>query len=102
MISTGAHQAIEFQNPIRMLFNYEMTCLPKRFRFEGNKQVGADRDSRPEPWEAPCAGLAPTVSICSVSTASANIRRAHAVHPVSALQREYSAPFQRPPSAQVL
>jgi aryl-alcohol dehydrogenase-like predicted oxidoreductase len=25
-----------------------MTCLPKRFRFEGNKQVGADRDSRPE------------------------------------------------------
>jgi aryl-alcohol dehydrogenase-like predicted oxidoreductase len=32
----------------------------------------------------------------------ANIRRADAVHPVSALQSEYSAPFQRPPSAQVL
>jgi hypothetical protein len=25
-----------------------------------------------------------------------NIRRADAVHPVSALQSEYSAPFQRP------
>ena len=51
-----------------------MICLPKRFRFEGNKQVGADRNSRPEhireAWKAPCAGLAPTVSTCSISTAS--------------------------------
>ena len=28
--------------------NDEMMCSPKRFRFERNKQVGADSDSRPE------------------------------------------------------
>ena len=96
------------------------------FRFEGGKQVGAERAAGPSisvrRWRAPCAGLAPTISTCSISTAVdpavpiedvagavgdlvkqgkvrffglseagiANIRRAHAVHPVSALQSEYS------------
>ena len=96
------------------------------FRFEGGKQVGTDRDSRPETIRAavegslkrlgtdhidliyqhrvdpavPMEDVAGTVAdlvkqgkarFFGLSEAGvANIRRAHAVHPVSALQSEYS------------
>ena len=96
------------------------------FRFEGGKQVGTDRDSRPETIRAavegslkrlgtdhidliyqhrvdpavPMEDVAGTVAdlvkqgkarFFGLSEAGvANIRRAHAVYPVSALQSEYS------------
>ena len=96
------------------------------FRFEGGKQVGIDRDSRPETIRAavegslrrlgtdhidliyqhrvdpavPMEDVAGTVAdlvsqgkvrFFGLSEAGvANIRRAHAVHPVSAVQSEYS------------
>src|ERR1035438_338359 len=96
------------------------------FRFEGGKQVGTERDSRPEHIRQAVEGslrrlgthyidllyqhrLDPAVPIEEVAGAVAdlvsqgkvrffglseagiaNIRRAHAVHPVSALQSEYS------------
>jgi aryl-alcohol dehydrogenase-like predicted oxidoreductase len=96
------------------------------FRFEGGKQVGTDRDSRPETIRAavdgslkrlgmdhidliyqhrvdpavPMEDVAGTVAdlvkqgkvrFFGLSEAGvANIRRAHAVHPVSAVQSEYS------------
>jgi aryl-alcohol dehydrogenase-like predicted oxidoreductase len=96
------------------------------FRFEGGKQVGNERDSRPEHIRDAVEGslrrlrtdhidllyqhrIDPAVPIEEVAGAvgelvktgkvrffglseagKANIRRAHAVHPVSALQSEYS------------
>jgi len=96
------------------------------FRMEGGKQVGAERDSRPERIRAAVEGslarlktdhvdliyqhrIDPAVPIEEVAgvvgdlvrqgqaryfglseAGAANIRRAHAVHPVSALQSEYS------------
>src|SRR5271156_5262693 len=96
------------------------------FRIEGGKQVGGERDSRPEQIRAAVEGslrrlqtdhidllyqhrIDPAVPIEEVAGAvgelvkagkvrffglseagKANIRRAHAVHPVSALQSEYS------------
>jgi aryl-alcohol dehydrogenase-like predicted oxidoreductase len=96
------------------------------FRLEGGKQVGTERDSRPEHIRAAVEGslrrlrtdhidllyqhrIDPVVPIEEVAGAVgdlvqrgkvrffglseagvANIRRAHAVHPVSALQSEYS------------
>jgi aryl-alcohol dehydrogenase-like predicted oxidoreductase len=96
------------------------------FRFEGGKQVGTDRDSRPETIRAAVEGslkrlgmdhidliyqhrVDPAVPMEDVAGAVAdlvkqgkarffglseagvaNIRRAHAVHPVSAVQSEYS------------
>src|SRR5271156_1599158 len=96
------------------------------FRLEGGKQVGGERDSRPEQIRAAVEGslrrlqtdhidllyqhrIDPAVPIEEVAGAvgelvkagkvrffglseagKANIRRAHAVHPVSALQSEYS------------
>ena len=96
------------------------------FRFEGGKQVGAERDSRPEHIREAVEGslrrlgtdhidllyqhrIDPAVPIEEVAgtvgelvkqgkvrffglseAGVANIRRAHAVHPVSALQSEYS------------
>jgi aryl-alcohol dehydrogenase-like predicted oxidoreductase len=96
------------------------------FRFEGGKQVGAERDSRPEHIREAVEGslrrlgtdyidllyqhrIDPAVPIEEVAgtvgdlvkqgkvrffglseAGTANIRRAHAVHPVSALQSEYS------------
>ena len=96
------------------------------FRFEGGKQVGAERDSRPERIREAVEGslrrlgtdhidllyqhrIDPAVPIEEVAgtvgalvtqgkvrffglseAGTANIRRAHAVHPVSALQSEYS------------
>jgi len=96
------------------------------FRFEGGKQVGAERDSRPDHIRKEVEGslrrlgtdyidllyqhrVDPAVPIEEVSGAVAdlvkqgkvrffglseagiaNIRRAHAAHPVSALQSEYS------------
>ena len=96
------------------------------FRMEGGKQVGAERDSRPERIRAAVEGslgrlktdhvdliyqhrVDPAVPIEEVAGAVgdlvrqgkaryfglseagvANIRRAHAVHPVSAVQSEYS------------
>jgi aryl-alcohol dehydrogenase-like predicted oxidoreductase len=96
------------------------------FRIEGGKQVGAERDSRPDHIREAVEGslrrlrtetidllyqhrVDPAVPIEDVAGAvgdlveqgkvryfglseagAANIRRAHAVHPVSALQSEYS------------
>jgi aryl-alcohol dehydrogenase-like predicted oxidoreductase len=96
------------------------------FRLEGGRQVGTDRDSRPERIREAVEGslrrlgtgyidllyqhrIDPAVPIEDVAGAvsdlvkqgkvrffglseagAANIRRAHAVHPVSALQSEYS------------
>jgi len=96
------------------------------FRLEGGKQVGSERDSRPEHIREAVEGslrrlrtdhidllyqhrIDPAVPIEEVAGAvgelvktgkvrffglseagKANIRRAHAVHPVSALQSEYS------------
>jgi aryl-alcohol dehydrogenase-like predicted oxidoreductase len=96
------------------------------FRIEGGKQVGSERDSRPEHIREAVEGslrrlrtdhidllyqhrIDPAVPIEEVAGAvgelvkmgkvrffglseagKANIRRAHAVHPVSALQSEYS------------
>jgi aryl-alcohol dehydrogenase-like predicted oxidoreductase len=96
------------------------------FRFEGGKQVGSERDSRPEYIREAVEGslrrlqtdhidllyqhrIDPAVPIEEVAgtvgelvkagsvrffglseAGKANIRRAHAVHPVSALQSEYS------------
>ncbi len=96
------------------------------FRIEGGKQVGAERDSRPEHIREAVEGslrrlqtdhidllyqhrIDPAVPIEEVAgvvgelvkagkvrffglseAGKANIRRAHAVHPVSALQSEYS------------
>jgi aryl-alcohol dehydrogenase-like predicted oxidoreductase len=96
------------------------------FRFEGNKQAGTDRDSRPEHIRKAVEGslrrlnsdyidllyqhrIDPAVPIEEVAGTVGelikqgkvrffglseagidNIRRAHAVHPVSALQSEYS------------
>ena len=96
------------------------------FRFEGGKQVGAERASRPEHIREAVEGslrrlgtdyidllyqhrIDPAVPIEEVAgtvgalvkqgkvrffglseAGAANIRRAHAVHPVSALQSEYS------------
>jgi aryl-alcohol dehydrogenase-like predicted oxidoreductase len=96
------------------------------FRFEGGKQVGTERDSRPEHIREAVEGslrrlgtdhidllyqhrIDPAVPIEDVAgtvgdlvrqgkvrffgmseAGVANIRRAHAVHPVSALQSEYS------------
>ena len=96
------------------------------FRFEGGKQVGVERDSRPATIRAAVDGslrrlatdridllyqhrVDPAVPIEDVAgtvgelvragkvrffglseAGAANIRRAHAVHPVSALQSEYS------------
>jgi aryl-alcohol dehydrogenase-like predicted oxidoreductase len=96
------------------------------FRFEGGKQLGIERDSRPEHIREAVEGslrrlstdhidllyqhrIDPAVPIEEVAGAvgalvqqgkvrffglseagTANIRRAHAVHPVSALQSEYS------------
>jgi aryl-alcohol dehydrogenase-like predicted oxidoreductase len=96
------------------------------FRFENGKQVGAERDSRPEQIREAVEGslrrlgtdhidllyqhrVDPSVPIEEVAgtvgdlvkegkvrffglseAGVANIRRAHAVHPVSALQSEYS------------
>jgi aryl-alcohol dehydrogenase-like predicted oxidoreductase len=96
------------------------------FRLEGGKQVGSERDSRPEHIREAVEGslrrlrtdhidllyqhrIDPAVPIEEVAGAAgelvktgkvrffglseagkANIRRAHAVHPVSALQSEYS------------
>ena len=96
------------------------------FRFEGGKQVGTERDSRPEHIREAVEGslrrlgtdyidllyqhrIDPAVPIEEVAgtvgdlvkqgkvrffglslAGTANIRRAHAVHPVSALQSEYS------------
>jgi aryl-alcohol dehydrogenase-like predicted oxidoreductase len=96
------------------------------FRLQGDKQVGAERDSRPEHIHEAVEGslrrlqtdhidllyqhrIDPAVPIEDVAGAvaqlvkagkvrffglseagKANIRRAHAVHPVSALQSEYS------------
>jgi aryl-alcohol dehydrogenase-like predicted oxidoreductase len=96
------------------------------FRIEGGKQVGTERDSRPEHIRAAVEGslhrlgtdyidllyqhrIDPAVPIEEVAgtvgelvkagkvhffglseAGNANIRRAHAVHPVSALQSEYS------------
>src|SRR5271163_3471393 len=96
------------------------------FRFEGGKQVGAERDSRPQHIREAVEGslcrlgtdyidllyqhrIDPAVPIEEVAgtvgdlvkqgkvrffglseAGIANIRRAHAVHPVSALQSEYS------------
>ena len=96
------------------------------FRFEGGKQAGTDRDSRPEHIREAVEGslrrlgtdhidllyqhrVDPAVPMEDVAgtvgdlvkqgkvrffglseAGAANIRRAHAVHPVSALQSEYS------------
>src|SRR5476651_1392299 len=96
------------------------------FRFEGGKQVGVERSSRPEKIREAVEGslrrlgtdyidllyqhrIDPAVPIEDVAgtvgdlvtqgkvrffglseAGTANIRRAHAVHPVSALQSEYS------------
>jgi aryl-alcohol dehydrogenase-like predicted oxidoreductase len=96
------------------------------FRFEGGKQVGSERDSRPEHVREAVEGslrrlgtdhidllyqhrIDPAVPIEEVAgmvgqlvkqgkvrffglseAGVANLRRAHAVHPVSALQSEYS------------
>jgi aryl-alcohol dehydrogenase-like predicted oxidoreductase len=96
------------------------------FRIEGGKQVGGDRDSRPEHIREAVEGslrrlqadhidllyqhrIDPAVPIEEVAgvvgelvktgkvrffglseAGKANIRRAHAIHPVSALQSEYS------------
>jgi aryl-alcohol dehydrogenase-like predicted oxidoreductase len=74
VISNGAHQAIEFGNPIRVLYPI--------------------RPSRSTRWPAQSViGQAGEATIFALSEAgSADIRRAHAAHPVSALQSEYSAP----------
>jgi len=67
------------------------------FRIENGKQAGAERDSRPERIREAVAGAVGDlvrqgkVRFFGLSEAGvANIRRAHAVHPVSALQSEYS------------
>jgi aryl-alcohol dehydrogenase-like predicted oxidoreductase len=74
-----------------------------------SKQIGVDRNGRPERLREEVAdtvgdlanlGKVPFFGLSEAG--SANIRRAHAVHPVLALQTEYSAPSQWPPSAEVL
>jgi hypothetical protein len=86
VISNGAHQEIEFENPIRVCYilscSYETACLPKRFRLEGH---------RSEYDFSVFARLAPPTSAAPMPSVR-----------FPALQSEYSAPFQRPPSAQVL
>jgi aryl-alcohol dehydrogenase-like predicted oxidoreductase len=103
--------------------------LPKRFRFEGNRPEhireavqGSLRRLGTDYIDLLCRHLLdPAVPIEEgadtvgnlvkqgkerffgfYEASSANLRRAHAAHPVSALQCEYSAPFQRSPSAQGL